>query len=55
MVPLQEGLQVRWGNSDDMLNHVKNHKHQRNFQAHLPRRPRIVPEPLSKNELIEKA
>ena len=39
---------------DDMLNHVKNHKHQRNFLKLIyPEDPRI--DSLNKNELIEKA
>ena len=37
-----------------MLNHVKNHKHQRNFHKLIyPEDPRI--DSLNKNELIEKA
>jgi len=50
----QEGCKSAWGNSDDMLNHVKNHKHQRNFLKLIyPEDPRI--DSLNKNELIEKA
>jgi len=48
------GCKKAWGNSDDMFNHIKNHKHIRNFFADLyPDDDRI--NKFNKNDLTAKA
>ena len=49
-----EGCKSAWGTSDDIYNHVKNHKHQKNFfRKQFPDDPRITS--MSKDQLLTKA